>query len=51
LEARTLESGRWHQPPDVFGWMTAAVTLPFRLLQRPFTALPWGSGLVARARR
>lgn len=50
FETRTLESGRWFQPPEALGLATAAVTLPFRYLQRPFEQRPLGTGLVARAR-
>jgi SAM-dependent methyltransferase len=51
LETRTLESGRWFQPPDGSGILTQAITLPFRYLQRPFNASQLGTGLVARARK
>jgi len=51
LEARTLESGRWHQPSGALGWATSAVTLPFRWMQRPFLRTRLGTGLVARAAR
>ena len=46
---RTAASGRFLQPPDSLGVVTAAVAAPFRLLQR---ARPHhGVGLVALARR
>ena len=48
---RTAGSGRWFQPPDALGQVTQAVTLPFRLAQRPFAATSLGTGLVARAAR
>lgn len=51
VETRTLESGRWFQPPAALGLATQAVTLPFRWLQRPFARTTFGTGLVARARR
>jgi SAM-dependent methyltransferase len=51
LATRTLESGRWHQPPEMLGPVTQAITLPFRWLQRPFARTRLGTGLVARARR
>jgi SAM-dependent methyltransferase len=49
--AASAGSGRWLQPPEGLGWATEAVTWPFRQLQRPFTARPLGTGLVALARR
>lgn len=51
IEARTLESGRWRQPPDGLAWVTAAATLPFRWMQRPFLHTRFGTGIVARATR
>jgi SAM-dependent methyltransferase len=46
---RTAASGRFLQPPDAVGWLTAAAVAPFRLLQR---ARPdAGVGLVALARK
>jgi SAM-dependent methyltransferase len=51
MEEQTAASGRWLQPPDRIGWLTAAVTAPFRLLQRPFVKTGLGTGLVALARR
>ena len=50
ITTRTLESGRWHQPPEILGPVTQAITLPFRWLQRPFSRTRLGTGLVARAR-
>jgi SAM-dependent methyltransferase len=50
-DERTAGSGRWHQPPDALAPVTQALTLPFRLAQRPFAGTPLGTGLVARARR
>jgi SAM-dependent methyltransferase len=50
MAMRTLESGRWHQPPEILGPVTQAITLPFRWLQRPFARTRLGTGLVARAR-
>jgi hypothetical protein len=50
METRTLESGRWKQPPAALGWATAAVTLPFRWVQRLFVRTRLGTGIVARAR-
>jgi SAM-dependent methyltransferase len=51
MEEQTAASGRWLQPPDSIGWLTAAVMAPFCLLQRPFVRTGWGTGLVALARR
>jgi SAM-dependent methyltransferase len=48
---RTAESGRWLQPPDALGFVTEAVSAPFRLIQRPFARSRLGTGLVALARR
>jgi SAM-dependent methyltransferase len=48
-EERTAGSGRFLQPPDAVGWLTAAATAPFRLLQRARPSS--GVGLVALARR
>jgi hypothetical protein len=50
MEEQTAASGRWLQPPDGVGWLTASVAAPFRLLQRPFTRTRLGTGLVAFAR-
>ena len=50
-ESRTLASGRVYQPPAIVGWATAAITLPFRWIQRPFGHTKLGTGLVARAIR
>lgn len=49
--ARTASSGRWFQPRDELATLTQAVTLPFRLLQRPFIRTDLGTGFVAVARR
>ncbi|HEU0130851.1 MAG TPA: class I SAM-dependent methyltransferase [Mycobacteriales bacterium] len=46
---RTAGSGRFFQPPDALGVVTAAATAPFRLLQRMQPAK--GTGLVALARK
>jgi SAM-dependent methyltransferase len=51
LAERTASSGRRLQPPDSLGWLTATITAPMRLLQRPFFKTRLGSGLVAVARR
>ena len=48
---RTAQSGRWFQPRESFGIATQALSLPFRLIQRPFARLGLGTGLVALARR
>jgi SAM-dependent methyltransferase len=48
-QERTLESGRWLQPPEAAGQMMALVSLPLRRLQRPFTTQERGTGLVAVA--
>jgi SAM-dependent methyltransferase len=51
MEEQTAASGRWLQPPERIGWLTAAITAPFRLVQRPFVRSGLGTGLVALARR
>ncbi len=51
MEEQTAASGRWLQPPDRIGWLTAAITAPFRVVQRPFVRSGLGTGLVALARR
>lgn len=49
MEEQTAASGRWLQPPDQIGWLTAAIAAPFRLLQRPFAHSGFGTGLVVLA--
>jgi SAM-dependent methyltransferase len=49
MEEQTAASGHWLQPPDRIGALTAAVTAPFRLLQRPFARSGLGTGLVVLA--
>jgi SAM-dependent methyltransferase len=51
MQEQTAASGRWLQPPEAIGWLTAAVAAPFRLVQRPFAGTRFGTGLVAVARR
>ena len=51
FDRRTAESGRLFQPPERLGVVTRAVSLPGRLLQRPFVATDRGTGFVALARR
>jgi SAM-dependent methyltransferase len=50
MEEQTAASGRWLQPPDGIGWLTAGISAPFRVLQRPFARTGLGTGLVAFAR-
>ena len=50
MEEKTAASGRKLQPPEQLGWLTAAITAPFRLVQRPFLASGLGTDLVALAR-
>ena len=50
MEDQTAASGRWLQPPDGVGWLTAGVAAPFRVLQRPFARTRLGTGIVAFAR-
>jgi SAM-dependent methyltransferase len=50
LEDQTAASGRWLQPPDNIGWLTAGIAAPFRVLQRPFVRTGLGTGIVALAR-
>ncbi len=47
---QTSASGRWLQPPEWAAFATRTITVPFRLLQRPFAGTDLGTGLVARAR-
>jgi SAM-dependent methyltransferase len=49
-QERTLASGRAYQPPAALGFATAALSIPFRLMQRPFSQTRLGTGLVVRAR-
>ena len=50
MEQQTATSGRWLQPPDGIGWLTAGIAAPFRVLQRPFARTGLGTGIVALAR-
>jgi SAM-dependent methyltransferase len=50
MEEQTAASGRWLQPPDGIGWLTAGISAPFRVLQRPFARTGLGTGIVAFAR-
>lgn len=49
FEERTLESGRWLQPPENSGRVMELVAKPFCLAQRPFVTRERGTGLVALA--
>ncbi len=51
IAERTAASGRYLQPPESLGWMTRALSAPFRLAQMPFVDTDLGVGFVARARR
>jgi SAM-dependent methyltransferase len=48
---RTSASARSMQPPTVVSYGVAAVALPLRLVQRPFTRFGVGTGLVCRAEK
>lgn len=50
LGDRTRASGRLLQPPNWMAHGTYLATLPFRLLQKPFSATELGTGFVARGR-
>lgn len=50
-EERTLESGRWLQPPDGAARIMELTARPLRRLQRPFVGRELGTGLVALAER
>jgi SAM-dependent methyltransferase len=50
-EERTLESGRWLQPPESAALITRVLAAPLRLVQRPFMQSDRGTGLVALAMR
>ena len=49
--ARTLASGRRLQPAERLAPLVWVATLPFRMIQRPFSAGDLGTGFVARAQR
>jgi SAM-dependent methyltransferase len=51
MAERTAKSGRWFQPPEALGFLTQALSAPFRLAQRPFTDSRRGTGVVAVAQR
>lgn len=51
MEDRTAASGRWLQPSERSAQLMRALSLPFRLAQRPFGGTSLGTGLVARARK
>jgi SAM-dependent methyltransferase len=51
IAERTAASARYLQPPEGLGWMTRALSAPFRLAQLPFVDTDLGIGFVARARR
>lgn len=51
MAEQTAASGRWMHPSDRLGALTAVVSAPFRLLQRPFAGSNLGTGFVAVARR
>jgi SAM-dependent methyltransferase len=48
---RTSSSGRWIQPPLWLAWAWQLISLPFRLIQRPFVNSDLGTGFVAVAQR
>jgi len=50
-EDRTLESGRWLQPPDGAARIMELTAWPLCRLQRPFAARELGTGVVALAQR
>lgn len=50
-EERTLESGRWLQPPEGAGRAMELAARPLSALQRPFVGRELGTGLVALAQR
>jgi SAM-dependent methyltransferase len=51
MHDKSLASGRLYQPLPALALATQAVTLPFRLMQRPFAHTRLGTGLVVRAVR
>jgi SAM-dependent methyltransferase len=51
MPERTSASARSMQPPTVLSYAVAAVAVPLRLLQRPFTRLGVGTGLVCRGEK
>lgn len=51
MAEQTAASGTWLQPPDGVAWLTATVSYPFRLIQRPFANTQLGTALVVLARR
>jgi SAM-dependent methyltransferase len=50
-EERTLESGRWLQPPDGAASIMELIARPLCRMQRPFVQRELGTGLVAFAER
>jgi SAM-dependent methyltransferase len=48
---RTLESGRWLQPPPILSRLTQGLAAPLAAAQRPFMGQDKGTGLVALAFR
>jgi SAM-dependent methyltransferase len=50
-DERTAASGRWFQPHDSIAPMIWLGTLPFQVMQRPFTSGELGTGFIARAQR
>jgi SAM-dependent methyltransferase len=51
MRQRTLASARSMQPPGLFAWAVAGAAYPFRLLQRPFSYIGIGTGIIIRGRR
>lgn len=51
MAERTAVSGNWRQPPNWLAPVTQGVTLPFRVIQRPFLQTRLGTGLFALAQR
>jgi SAM-dependent methyltransferase len=51
MAEQTAASGRRRQPPNWLGPVTQGVTLPFRVIQRPFLRTRLGTGLIALAQR
>ena len=51
LAERTAASGRWFQPGNSVAPMIWLATLPFQLMQRPFSSGDLGTGFIAWAER
>jgi SAM-dependent methyltransferase len=51
MDERSRGSGRFLQPREWMAWLPWLATLPFRILQRPFSRSSYGTGIVVVATR